>query len=395
MATITQRVNKKGDISFRIKVSCGYTFDNKQIIKCMTYKPDKGMTKTQAKKEAQKQAVLFEEQCQNGNASKRKIKFSELANEYLSFLEFTKTQKTSSIERLKSCKERTYKALGNLDIDKVTYRQVQNFILSLAQKGQNKRTGQGLSTKSQKHYLTFISDVMNYGIKNEIITHNPCKGITLVKTEPQEKDIYSLEELKSILAKINEKATLDYRLFFSLLSCMGLRRGEAMGLEYKDFDFNNGTVFIQRTSNYRNSSTGIYTSTPKTKSSCRVLAVPEFIIDLVKELQEEQKEQSMKCGDLWVDSDRLFITWNGTPMHPNTPYTWLERFCSEQNLPFKGLHSFRHFFATQAIINGTDIATVSSVLGHSQTSTTLNIYTHAVKQANVKAINVVADLINS
>ncbi|MGN0476056.1 MAG: tyrosine-type recombinase/integrase, partial [Ruminococcus sp.] len=112
------------------------------------------------------------------------------------------------------------------------------------------------------------------------------------------------------------------------------------------------------------------------------------------QLKNEQLDQSIKCGDLWHDTDRLFITWCGEPMHPNTPYTWLERFCDENKLPFKGLHSFRHTFATQAITSGTDVATVSSILGHSQTSTTLNLYTHAVQAANVKAINVMADLIS-
>lgn len=60
----------------------------------------------------------------------------------------------------------------------------------------------------------------------------------------------------------------------------------------------------------------------------------------------------------------------------------------------KGLHSFRHTFATLAITSGIDVATVSSILGHSQTSTTLNLYTHAVQAANVKAVNVIADLLN-
>ena len=81
-------------------------------------------------------------------------------------------------------------------------------------------------------------------------------------------------------------------------------------------------------------------------------------------------------------------------MHPNTPYTWLQRFCEAEGLQFKGLHSFRHSMATQAITNGVDIKTVSAILGHSQTSTTLNIYTHAVQQTNVKALNILAELID-
>ena len=82
-------------------------------------------------------------------------------------------------------------------------------------------------------------------------------------------------------------------------------------------------------------------------------------------------------------------------MHPNTPYTWFERFCERNDLAFKGLHIFRHTFATLLIISGVDIRTVSALLGHSNTTTTLNTYTHAVKTANVQAINVMVDLLSN
>ena len=75
------------------------------------------------------------------------------------------------------------------------------------------------------------------------------------------------------------------------------------------------------------------------------------------------------------------------------PYKWLRRFCEDENLVFKDLHSFRHFVATQALANGVDAKAVSSLLGHSQTSTTLNIYAHVVQKSNEKALNSVAGLL--
>ena len=403
MASIEKRHTKKGD-TYRFKVSLGYDSSGKQrFVRSETIKFDSGMTQKQIDKELTRLSVLFEEQVKKDNTNdsgdvieNAHISFQDLANEWLDMIAAAQKQKASSIERLKTCRERTYKAIGKTEVKKITYRQIQSFIRSLSKQGVNQRTGKGLSAKTQKHYLWFISDVMNYAIKCEIITNNPCKNIDVfnVGSENKEKDIYSLEELKSILAKINEQAPTDYKTFITIMAYLGLRRGEVLGLEYKDFDFINKTVSIVRTSNYRNKTTGIYTSTPKTKTSRRVLAVPDVVIDLVKKLQSEQADQCIKCGDLWHDTDRLFITWCGEPMHPNTPYTWLERFCESNNFPFKGLHAFRHTFATQAITSGTDVATVSSVLGHSQTSTTLNLYTHAVQAANVKAINVMADLLS-
>lgn len=394
MATIQKRVSKSGELSFLIRVSLGYDSLNKQIIKSMTYKPDKELTERQAIKEANRQAVLFEDKCQTFNANNKRIKFKTLAIEWLQLVEQTQKMKPTTITRLKTFQERTYNAIGNVYVDKLTYRQIQNFILSLAEDGVNQTTGKGLSQKTQKHYLSFISDVMRYALKCSLVSSNPCKDIVTVKTETKEKEIYSLEEMKTLLSKINEKASTDYRVFFNLLAYCGLRRGEALGIEYQDIDFNTGMISIVRTSNYSKGK-GVYTSSPKTKSSNRYLYIQQNILDLIKQLQQEQREQAAKIGDLWVENSRLFTTWCGKPMHPNTPYTWLERFCKNENISFKGLHSFRHTVATQTITNGVDIKTVSSFLGHSQTSTTLNIYAHAVQKSNIKALNLMADLLEN
>lgn len=396
MATISKKFNRKGEVSYRIKVSNGYTYDGKQIIKSMTWKPAENMTKKQIEKELNRQAILFEESVKSGDTPDRRIKFKDLADEWLDLISNTKEMKVSTIERLKTCKDRTYKAIGNVYVDDVTYRHIQHFIVSLSKEGVNNRTGGGLSEKSQKHYLTFVSDVMKYAIKCGIIFDNPCKNVTVVKTGKKEREPYSLEEEIAILDRLKAKAPTEYRLFFMFLIYLGLRRGEALAVEWKDIDFKTGVCSIVRTSLYQNKNTGIYTTTPKTKGSCRCLKLPDELITQLKAFRKEQSIQCVKCGDQWNKTDRLFTTWNGLPMQPYMPYNWLKRFCDKENLPFRGIHAFRHAFATQTIVSGqVDIKTVSSILGHSQTSTTLNIYAHEVAQANAQAMNVVADLIEA
>lgn len=392
--TITKRVSKKGDISYRIKVSLGYSTDGKQIISSMTYKPTPNMSPKQAEKEAYKQGIIFEEKCKANELSGKKIKFQDLAEEYLKLLEQTNKLKPSSLIRLKGLQARTYEALGHIYVDKLTRRQIQSFILTLSEDGVNQRTGKGLSQKTQKHYITFISDVMHYAFECGLVSESPCKHISTVKTKIEEQSVYSLEETKKILSIINRKADIVYKVFFSLLSYCGMRRAEVLGLEYGDINFRTGELKIVRTSNYQNAETGIYTSTPKTKNGYRELVLQPETLDLIKQLKHSQIRQAQKCGEYWNKSDRLFVAWDGKPMHPNTPYTWLKRFCEAEEIPFKGLKAFRHFFATQAITNGVDVKTVSSMLGHAQTSTTLNIYAHAVKKADINGFNTVAKLIS-
>ncbi len=173
-----------------------------------------------------------------------------------------------------------------------------------------------------------------YAIEQEMITHNPCRNVKVVKTEKKEKQVYTMEELIAILEKLTLKAPTDYKLFFSLAIYTGMRRGELLGLEWKDIDYHSGVLSIVRTSNYRNATTGTYAGTPKTKASCRYIKLSRELLTMFEAYHTEQEEQSVKCGDQWQDYDRIFTTWNGEPMHPNTPYTWLQRFCDAEGLVF-------------------------------------------------------------
>ena len=392
MANITKKTNKSGEVVYRIRVSNGYSPDGKQRMKSMTWKPDAGMTQRQIEKELNRQVILFESQVENEVTFQKRVKFSTLADEWLESVTLCKSLNISTIERMKSCKERTYKALGNYYVDAIDFRMIKNFIFPLANDGVNKTTGKGLSEKTQKHYLTFVSDVMKYAMLCNIVTKNPCQGVPVVKTGHQEREPYTIEEEIALIERLKE-APVNYRVFFYFMIYGGLRRSEVCGLEWKDIDFNTGVCSIVRTSQYRGKNTGVYTSTPKTKSSQRSLKLPQEVLTELRKLKFENNAQRVNCGDQWVETDRLFIQWNGEAMHPNTPYWWLQKFCEKENLPFKGVHAFRHSFATQAILNAkVDVKTVSAILGHAQTSTTLEIYAHAFQEANAQALDSVANL---
>lgn len=410
--TIQKRTSITGAVSFLIRVSLGYEKSGR-VVRSMTWKPEKGMTQKQIEREVTRQAVLFEErakeeykeqkrveaerQLREENAiefAKRHTTFQSLADEWLELQDISKEYKPSTLTKLKGCKERTYKAIGGVLVSKLSFRTIQAFITSLAKDGVNQHTGKGLSVKSQKAYLNFISDVMLYAKRCGIIEHNPCRDIVFVKTESREKEAYSLDEARTLLTAIDTKAPTEYKLLFNLLAYCGMRKGEALGLEFKDIDFDKSVLTICRTSNYHEGY-GVYTDTPKTKSSYRTLYIQPKIVELIRQVQAEQKEKAAKCGDLWSDTDRLFVNWHGEPLHPNIPYKWLKRFCESEDIQFRGLHSFRHFVATQALVSGVDAKSVSTMLGHSQTSTTLNIYAHAVQQANENALNSVAALLDT
>ena len=408
----TKRISRTGEISYLLRVNLGFA-NGEQIIKAKTWKPDRKMTPKQMESEVVRQLVLFEEQAKQeyqeqlkheaelqqqrtnkAEYDKQHITFKDLADKWLALQISCNELKPSSITKLKGCRERTYNAIGDILVSQLDFLTIQDFISSLAKKGVNRKTGKGLGLKSQKSYLNFISDVMKFAKKCKLVTDIPCSGITFTQSDTKEKKVYSLNEAKQLLQAINEKAPTQYKLLYTLLAYCGMRKGEALGLEYKDIDFDKSILSINRTSNYHEGY-GVYTDTPKTKNSYRSLFIQPKLLNMIQQLRAEQKEQAIKCGDQWVDSDRLFINWQGKPLHPNIPYKWLKRFCESENIPFKALHGFRHFTATQALANGVDVKRVSDMLGHANPTITLNTYIHAVQQANEDALNCVADLLDT
>lgn len=356
MATI----RKRGD-SYSIRVSCGYDTNGKHKEQAMTWKPEPGMTKRQIEEELQRQAVLFEESVAHGYKTTA-VKFQEFAEEW--FEEYAKLNlRSTTYERMRQLTHRVYPAIGHLRMDKITARQLQVFVNSLAKEGANEKTGKPLAPKTIRHNLSFISDVFSYAVKMDLLSDNPCRKVTIPKGEVKEKPIYSQEEMALLLTRISGEPT-KYRAFFFLIAYSGFRRSEMLGLEWKDVDFEHNVITVKRTSNYT-AGRGTYTDTTKTKRSQRVLKISPYIMDILKELKDEQDEEALRLGDKWVETDRLFVKWDGSPMNNQTPYGWLKEFCEKNELPFYGIHSFRHFAASALISAGLDVTTVSGALGHS------------------------------
>ena len=139
----------------------------------------------------------------------------------------------------------------------------------------------------------------------------------------KEKQIYTKEQVREFMQMI-DTAPLKYKVFFKLAVYTGCRRGELLGLEWKDIDFDEQVIYVHQTSNYT-AEKGVYTDGTKTVKSTRTVNMPQAICELLRQYKFEQDKYKANLGDQWVENDRLFIKWNGEPMHPNTPYTWLMR----------------------------------------------------------------------
>lgn len=96
-------------------------------------------------------------------------------------------------------------------------------------------------------------------------------------------------------------------------------------------------------------------------------------MEMLKALKQEQEIEAERLGNKWHDTDRLFVKWNGEPMHNNTPYFWFKEFCDKNELKFCDIHSMRHLHASLLINAGVDMVAVSGDMGHSCVGTTIPV----------------------
>ena len=381
MANIT----KRGD-TFRIKVSCGYDVQGKQVIKSMTYKPDPTKSDKWNEKEVNRQAVLFEEQCKKGQTS-TSMKFEVFAREW--FKDYAELKlKRNTVSNYHQMEKRTYVALGHIRVDKITPLDIQHFVRFLV--------ADGLSTETVKSYVRFVSTILSYAVKKWILTYNPCATVDYPTAQEKERDFYSVDEVKRLLGLLrNEKEeSKPFSVFFTLAAYMGARKGELLGLEWRDIDFDNDTITISRAYYYDAHRREYFTDTPKTKQSRRTLKMPAHVMDTLKDFKTWQDHQREIWGGSWVDTDRIFTQPNGEPMNTNKPYNYLREFCKREGMRMYNVHSFRHFNASALINSGVDVVTVQTALGHSTPSTTLNFYSHNFSNAQTRAMATIANAID-
>lgn len=390
MPTIRKRNN-----SYQITVSCGYDINNKQIRRTMTYTPEKGMTAKQIEKEVQRQAVLFEEQCQSGTVpTDGRMKLAEFVPIYLE----------NAKHRLSPVVYEKYKRmldiciipmLGHMKLKDIKPIHVQKFVNALENRETHlDGTGGKLSSSTVRRYYTMVQSVLHSAYKLGLIGVNPADSdrITLPKIDEQTTEIFSDEELAKLLDCL-ESEPLQYKLLIHLALNTGCRRGELVGLKWGDVNYKTGVLTISR-SNYKlTGDTEIKSKATKTGKS-RTIMLPPYCLAMLKQFKAVQAQTQLTLGDRWQGDNWIFTQADGKPMYPTTPTQWFSKFLKRNGLEHKKFHALRHTSATLLLSNGTNIKNVASRLGHSQLKTT-NRYVHAVEQAEREAANTFETLLNT
>ena len=238
----------------------------------------------------------------------------------------------------------------------------------------------GLSTKSVKDILIVLKMVMKFGVKKEWMTYYEWDIKYPPNSENKVLDVLSVSNHRKILNHIQCHFTFMGRGIYISLST-GLRIGEICSLKWSDINVTDGILTVNRTIERiyiiegEKKHTELVINTPKTKNSCREIPMNKELLGMLKPLKKV------------VNDDYYILTNDERPTEPRTYRNYYKRLMEKLDIPKLKYHGLRHSFATRCIEVGCDYKTVSVLLGHSNISTTLNLYVHPNMEQKKRCID--------
>ena len=256
-------------------------------------------------------------------------------------------------------------------INDVTEILVQDFVFT--------KLEQGLSQKSIKDILIVLKMILRYCVKQGYLEHHEIDVKFPTERERQEVEVLSRNNQKRIMEYVQSHFTF-MNLGIYICLCAGLRIGEVCALVWDDIDVESGVINISKTIqriyviDNGEKHTEVIIDTPKSKNSIREIPIAKDLLRMIKPFKK------VVNGNFYV------LTNSDQPTEPRTYRNYYKRLMEQLNMPKLKFHGLRHSFATRCIESKCDYKTVSVLLGHSNISTTLNLYVHPNMEQKKKCV---------
>lgn len=393
---MTGSIEKRGKNSYRLVVFKGYDLDVKSIRHQKTIH-------CKNKSEARTELAKYIAEVENGFVVEGNIPtFKEFVEIWKRDYGLKELAPSTYYRYLGILESRILPYFGHFKLNKIRPIDIMQFYNLLDEDTQivRKKNNNGMKTRKPLLKKTILEHhrllhaMLTKAVYWQMIVTNPADRVQPPKAPKPKRECYDEVQTRILIDNLERLTGNDikYKVAVLLDIFIGARLGELAGLEWSDIDLKNGIISINKSSQYL-SDKGIFTKSPKTESSVREVAIPDFIVSLLKEYKLWYEEQKSIVGDFWNDSDRLFVQVDGNPITPSTISKWFEKFFKQIGLPVITFHGLRHTNATLLIAQQVDVATVSARLGHAQIITTYNFYVHPLKSHDKHAGNVLENLL--
>lgn len=392
MPSTRKKFNKAGQAFYEIRVSRGR---DKSYLTRRWYVPE-GWSQRAIDRELASVAAEFERQCNTGEIISREEKRKKAAQEaaeaarILTLKQYGEkvfmpaksvTMSENGRASYQSCLDKKiYPVLGSTKMPEITPAQITALLLSVQTEGKAHATVIKVYTVLHGLFkMAYLGDMIDRNPMDKVERPKPRKG----EVKPETPAAYTAEEVGKLLSSLAGEP-LKWRALVHLLIDTGIRRGECCALKWENINFKTGEVTIAGNLCYTTVK-GVYMDSPKNGRN-RVVFIGDDTIALLRQLRTEQAKKAVSA---------FVFTKEGSPepMHPQSPTRYLKKLSERCGLPDLHPHKLRHTFASVAITNGADVASVSEALGHSDKAVTLRMYTHANAESVSHAAQIMRDAV--
>lgn len=251
-----------------------------------------------------------------------------------------------------------------------------------------------LSARTVQYSLVVLRMALQEACKLDLIPRNPAVLVDYPAVANEEIRPFTPEEAKQFLeaAKGNRLEAL-----FSVALALGLRKGEALGLQWPDIDFEAGTLSVrralQRLKMPGEKKGRLVVSEPKRRSR-RTINLPQVALSALAEHRRRQEQERSFAGDQWQETGFVFTSSIGTPLEPRKAAKEYTTILEAAGLPVIRFHDLRHTAATLLLAQGVHPRVVMELLGHSQIAITMNTYSHVIPALKKEAANQMDAILN-
>lgn len=276
---------------------------------------------------------------------------------------------------MRICKKYIIPLLGDIKLCDIRPIHIQNYVDDLLDL---------LTPQTIKVHLNILNLALKRAYRLKLIKENVVQFVEVPKNKKYKNEIYNAEDMKKLLEKSRETSL---ELPIILASGLGLRISEILGLTWNNIDFNDFTITIDKIT-VRDKGQVILKE-PKTESSIRTISAPKEIILILKQLKKDRLAAKLR-GEK-SHRELIFYDKNLNPIAQDVLSKKFRYFLQENNLKHIRFHDLRHSHVTMLIDAKVPIKVISERVGHSNVNTTLNIYSHALREMDQEASDKISD----
>lgn len=271
-------------------------------------------------------------------------------------------------------------ALGKKKAANLTTSDVDRFL--------SQKTDEGLSVSTVRRIRNVLSQALDQGIRWDLVLRNVAKLSRSPKGVRPEGRSLSPDQARQLLNALRGHRN---EALYALMLSTGLRRGEALGLQWQDFDEKSGILLVRRALTREDGQ--LITKDTKTLKSRRAVNLPMALRQKIKSHRAAQNAERLKLGKAWTNSDHIFTSSVGTPIDPRNMYREFRELCQDAGIGEWHPHELRHSAASLMLAQGVKIQVVSEVLGHSSIRMTADVYGHILDPDRQTAADAMGSLL--